>query len=43
MYGGLAITKIMVEQMKGTLGFESEVGEGSTFYIDFPLAPEDAQ
>jgi len=33
---GLTISKALTERMGGTLGFESEVGVGSTFYVAFP-------
>ena len=35
---GLVLTRRLVEEMGGTVGFESTPGEGSTFSIDFPLA-----
>lgn len=35
---GLTISKKIVEKMHGNLGFESEVGNGSTFYFDLPIA-----
>ena len=37
---GLSIVKRMVEQMHGTLAFESEVGRGSSFRIALPRAKE---
>ncbi len=33
---GLNISKDMVENMKGRIGFDSEVGEGTTFWVEFP-------
>lgn len=35
---GLAISKAIIEQMGGTIGFESEIGQGATFHFDLPLA-----
>jgi PAS domain S-box-containing protein len=35
---GLTVTKLLVERMAGRIGFESELGVGSTFWIDLPLA-----
>jgi PAS domain S-box-containing protein len=34
---GLAITKEIVERMGGRVGFVSSLGEGSTFYAEFPV------
>lgn len=34
---GLAISKRMTEDMGGIIGFDSKEGEGSTFFIIFPL------
>lgn len=33
---GLAISKALTEGMAGNLSFETEIGVGSTFYINFP-------
>jgi signal transduction histidine kinase/integral membrane sensor domain MASE1 len=34
---GLAICKSIVEQMGGSIGYETEAGKGTTFYFDLPL------
>lgn len=40
---GLNVTKLLVHRMAGKVGFESEVGTGSTFWIQLPLTSnEDA-
>jgi signal transduction histidine kinase len=43
---GLSISKAIVERMGGQIGFETEVGVGTTFYVELPLAepgPEGAR
>lgn len=35
---GLALCKTLVDSMQGTLSFQSQVGEGSHFHLDLPLA-----
>jgi PAS domain S-box-containing protein len=35
---GLTVTKQLVELMGGSVGFESTVGEGTTFWINLPVA-----
>ena len=34
---GLAITKRLIEAMRGSIGYESEIGVGSAFWIELPL------
>ncbi len=38
---GLAICKLLTEQMGGRIDFESEEGVGTTFWIELPLASND--
>ena len=35
---GLTVTKQVIESMGGTIGFESTVGDGTTFWINLPMA-----
>jgi PAS domain S-box-containing protein len=35
---GLAISKELVERMQGEIGFHSELGQGATFFMSFPIA-----
>ena len=40
---GLVVTKKLVESMGGTIGAESEVGCGSLFWLNMPVAMDSAQ
>jgi signal transduction histidine kinase len=33
---GLSISKMLVERMSGTIGFETKINEGTTFFFDLP-------
>ncbi|RUR11939.1 ATP-binding protein [Legionella sp. km772] len=35
---GLNISKQIVERMNGAIGFETQLNEGTTFWIEFPRA-----
>ena len=34
--------KLLVERLGGRIGFETEIGKGSTFYFDLAIASDDA-
>lgn len=38
---GLAIARSTVEELRGSIGFETETGQGSTFWFRLPLIPAD--
>lgn len=38
---GLAISKAFVERMQGRIGFESEPGQGATFFARFPVVDKE--
>ena len=40
---GMHIAKILIERMGGAVRYESRLGEGTTFYIDVPLADPEGQ
>jgi signal transduction histidine kinase len=40
---GLALTRRVVEAMDGAIGVESQPGQGSTFWVELPLASETTQ
>jgi signal transduction histidine kinase len=37
---GLHISRQIVERMNGEIGFDTQLGSGSTFWVEFPLAAE---
>jgi signal transduction histidine kinase len=34
---GLHLARELVEQMRGNIGFVTQVGAGSTFWVEFPI------
>jgi PAS domain S-box-containing protein len=40
---GLSITRQLVEAMGGAIGFQSALGQGTTFHIELPRAPGEAR
>ncbi len=34
---GLTVTKQLIEEMGGKIDFDSQVGKGTTFWIDLPV------
>jgi signal transduction histidine kinase/CHASE2 domain-containing sensor protein len=38
---GLSLAKAVVDSHGGTIGFHSEEGKGSTFFIELPVAPQE--
>jgi signal transduction histidine kinase/CheY-like chemotaxis protein len=40
---GLSLSKALVEAMAGTIGADSEVGQGSRFWVELPVAEFDSQ
>lgn len=40
---GLTIAKRMIEAMQGTIGFFSEAGRGTTFWIELPIQPDETK
>ena len=40
---GLAITRELVQRMNGQIGFDSEPGQGTCFYVELPCNPLPAE
>jgi PAS domain S-box-containing protein len=40
---GLSIAKSIVEHHRGHISFETEIGRGTTFFVDFPISAESAE
>ena len=40
---GLHITRQIVERMHGRIGFDTQVGQGTTFWVEFPLVSNNAR
>jgi signal transduction histidine kinase len=40
---GLAVSREIVEAHGGSIGFDSDAGSGSTFWLELPDAPDTAQ
>lgn len=38
---GMHIAKMLTERMGGAISYESRLGQGTTFHIDIPLAPQE--
>jgi len=39
---GLYIARRFIEQMQGRIGFDSETGKGTTFWVELPPPPSNA-